>query len=291
MIAIDTLILFIGLGALIGSLLHIVIAFIFIQKNRQSIISKAFSSFFIFIAISIFEISMYNIFPLSVEGMKFVFSSLFIFSMFGIFSLVLGVRQLVFPTKNPFKTILIPIMGFLTICVFLLSITDVEHVNDLRYAIYSPLFIISFILNYEIPMGYIIFQLSVKRDWISEERQLWFKNLRYFFIINCFYPIIEGISGFSKELRFLDVVNGIFIFTSIILLISLPSYKSWYLDELKTITVIKHLNEHYKGSLEELWVKMNLWQEKFEQTNKQLTMPEFQGYLMDIENTLEIKIK
>lgn len=230
---------------------------------------------------------MYYLFPLNELGMKQLFASLFVFSMIGIYALLLGVRQLIYPQKNPFKTILLPLMILFTILVAVLTETDVKHIPVQRMAIYSPLFIITFILNYEIPLGYIIYQLTIKRDWISKERQIWFKNLRYFFIINCFYPVIEGLSGISEQMRILDIVNGIFVFSSILLLLSLPAYKSWYLDELKTLSVIDQLERNYSGPIEQLWEKMDKWQKQFEEDQKQMTLPEFKTYLEEIKKNLD----
>lgn len=278
------------MGALIGSILHVVIAGILYKKNSESIISKSFVSFFVFIAIAIAEISMYNILPTDEKGMGYLFTSLYIFSMLGIFSLVLGVRKLVFPKKNAFKTRILPVMIGFTVITAILTITDVTHYESTRSAIYTPVFIISFILNYDIPMGYIIYQLTKKRDWISRERRNWIKNLRYFFIINAFYPIIEGISGYSEILRPLDIVNGILIFTSVILLYSLPNYRTWYLDELKTITVIKEIERNTTKKIGKIWEELEKWQEEFENKHKQLTIGEFKGYLQEIEVKMSKKM-
>ena len=67
---------------------------------------------------------------------------------------------------------------------------------------------------------------------------------------------------------------------------SLPSYKEWYVDELKTLTVINQLKGSLHGSLEQLWKSLDLWQADFEQKNKELSIPEFEGYLKEIEETV-----
>ena len=84
-------------------------------------------------------------------------------------------------------------------------------------------------------------------------------------------------------IRILDLGNGIFVGASLVLLYSLPNYKNWYLDELKTMTVMRQIKSDYTGSIEALWVNLELWQKEFEQEHKELTIPEFYGYLAEIE--------
>ena len=75
------------------------------------------------------------------------------------------------------------------------------------------------------------------------------------------------------------------------LLHSLPNYKEWYLDELKTLTMMKQLKENYSGPIEELWEKLDRLEMKFNEKNEQLTIPEFKVYLKEIEDALEVKLK
>ncbi len=290
MIEIDELTVAIGIGALLGSILHIILAILFLRKNKVSTISKSFATFFICVAIALVEISMYYLLPIDAEQMKLLYSSLYIVSMIGVMAQILGIRQLIFPTKNPFKTIMVPLIVTITAITFTLSLTDVTHLQDPKNPIYSPLFILCFIVTFDVPLYYIIYELTVKRNWISEERKKWFKKLRYFFIINSFYPILEGLSGLGpKGIRALDLGNGIFILTSLLLLYSLPNYKAWYVDELKTLTVINQIEGDFKGSIEKLWANLEIWQKEFEQQQKELSLPEFHGYLAEIEKSLKSK--
>ena len=161
--------------------------------------------------------------------MKLLYSSLYIVSMIGVFSLVIGIRKLIFPLNNAFKAIILPIMIVITVITFLLTFTDVTHSPETTNPIYTPLFVLCFILTFDIPLINIIYHLSKKRDRVSDERQKWFKNLRYFFTLTVCYPLLESLSGLANEFRILDLGNGIFIFTSLLLLHSLPNYKNWYL--------------------------------------------------------------
>ena len=291
MVEINILVIIIGIGAFIGSILNISLGIIFLKKNRESAISKAFVTFFICVAVSLLEMSSYYILPMGFTGMKLLYSTLYLVSMIGVISFVTGISKLLFPTNKPFKSLIFPVMIVITVITFLLTFTDVTHSPETINPIYTPLFILCFILTFEIPLGYIMYHLTKKRDWISEERQKWFKNLRYFFILSACYPLLESLSGLANEFRILDLGNGIFIFTSLLLLHSLPNYKDWYLDELKTLTMIKQLKENYPGPIDELWEKMDRWEMKFNEKNKQLTIPEFKGYLKEIEDALEIKLK
>lgn len=290
MIKIDELTIIIGLGAFLGSILHVALAILFLRKNKESAISKSFATFFICIAIGLFEISMYYLLPVDVETMKILYSSLYIVSMIGVMAQILGTRQLVFPNKNPFKTIMVPLTVIITAITFVLTLTDVTHIQNPKNPIYSPLFIVFFILTFDIPLYYILYQLTVKRDWISEERKKWFRNLRLFFLVNSFYPVIEGLSGLGpKGIRTLDLGNSIFIVSSLLLLYSLPNYKAWYVDELKTLTVIKQIESDYKGSIDTLWTNLDLWQSEFERQHNELTLTEFHGYLAEIEKNIKTK--
>ena len=78
-------------------------------------------------------------------------------------------------------------------------------------------------------------------------------------------------SGFGPQgIRLLDLGNGIYILSSIFLQNSLPNYRAWYLDELKTQTVIRHIEGEYSGSIEKLWENLDLWQREFEQKHKEI---------------------
>ena len=291
MIQIDLFVQIIGIGAFIGSFLQFIISIIFYRKNKESLISKAFVTFFFCVAFGLAEIGSYYLLTNDPQIMELLYSSLYIVSMIGVLALVLGVRQLVFPQDNPFKSVIVPVVVIITVSMFYLTFTDITHVVSTKNPLYTPLFMVGFILTFNVPLTYIIYQLTKKRDWISDERKKWFKNLRYFFVLTAVYPVIEALSGYSMETRWLDLGNGIFIFTSLMIMISLPSYKNWYVDELKTLTVINQLKGkgHYEGSIEELWEKLDIWQADFEQKNKELTIPEFEGYLRDIEEQILIK--
>ena len=281
----------IGIGAFIGAFLQFIISVIFFKKNRESLISKAFATFFFCVTIGLAEIGSYYLLTDDPKTMALLYSSLYIVSMIGVLSLVLGVRQLVFPKNNPFKSPIIPTIILIAIIMLYLSFTDVTHIVETKNPLYTPLFMIGFILTFNVPLTYIIYQLTKKRDWISEERKKWFKNLRYFFFLTAVYPVIEALSGYSNATRILDFGNGIFIFTSLMIMYYLPSYKDWYVDELKTITVINQLKNNYNGSLEHLWKSLDLWQEEFKQKNKELTILEFEGYLKEIEESIVTKWK
>ena len=292
MVKIDELTIIIGLGALLGSILHVALAILFLKKNKESTISKSFATFFICIAIGLFEIALYYLLPVDTMEMKLLYSSLYIVSMIGVMAQILGTRQLVYPTQNPLKSIMIPIMVIITAITFTLSLTDVTHIQDPRNPLYTPLFILFFILTFDVPLYYMIYQLTAKKNWISEERKRWFKFLRIFYIINSFYPVIEGMSGFGPAgIRPLDLGNGMFILSSILLLYSLPNYRAWYLDELKTQTVIRQIEGEYTGTIDKLWKNLDLWQREFEQKHKELTIMEFHGYLAEIETKLKSELE
>lgn len=223
--------------------------------------------------------------------MELLYSSLYVVSMIGVLALVLGVRQLVFPHNNPFKSPIVPTIVLITVAMFYLTFTDVTHIVETKNPLYSPLFMVGFVLTFNVPLTYIIYQLTKKRDWISEERKKWFKKLRYYFALTAVYPIIEALSGYSNATRILDLGNSIFIFTSLMIMYYLPNYKDWYMDELKTVTVINQLKNNYNGSLDQLWKSLDIWQEQFEQKNRELTIPEFEGYLKEIEETVITKWK
>ena len=96
-------------------------------------------------------------------------------------------------------------MMVITVITFLLTFTDVIHSSETTNPIYTPLFILCFILTFDITLAYIIYHLTKKIDWISEERQKWLKNLRYFFILTACYPLLESLPGLANEFRILDM--------------------------------------------------------------------------------------
>ena len=75
------------------------------------------------------------------------------------------------------------------------------------------------------------------------------------------------------------------------MLYSLPNYRAWYLDELKTQTVIRQIEGEYTGTIDKLWKNLDLWQREFEQKHKELTIMEFHGYLAEIETKLKSELE